>query len=75
MVFAMGYEREAVFPAGLQFSGFNPNSSYIQTSAPDGQPYPSDLSNNLAYQLYLAGYRHSYGALCQSNQEQGDASR
>ncbi len=54
LVLAMGYQRQSLFSAGLQFSGFNPNSSYIQNSAPDGQLYPSDLSNSLAYQLFLA---------------------
>jgi len=54
LVLAMGYQRQSVFTAGLQFGGFNPNSSYVQMSAPDGQPYPSDLGNNFSYQLFLA---------------------
>jgi len=54
LVLALGYERQSVYTAGLQFSGFNPNSSYIQISAPDGQLYPSYLGDNLAYQLFLA---------------------
>jgi long-subunit fatty acid transport protein len=54
MALAIGYQRQSVFAAGLDFNGFNPTSSYLQSSAPDGQQYPSDLSNNLAYQLYLA---------------------
>ncbi len=53
-VVALGFSRQADFTTGLSFSGFNPRSSIIQTWAPDGQLYPSDLSNNLAYQLYLA---------------------
>jgi long-subunit fatty acid transport protein len=54
MVFAFGFNRQSNFTSGLSFSGFNPISSYIQTSAPDGALYPSDISSNLAYQLYLA---------------------
>jgi hypothetical protein len=53
-VVAFGYSRQADFTTGLSFQGFNPNSSIIQSWAPDGKPYPSDLSTNLAYQLYLA---------------------
>ncbi|MBI1805225.1 MAG: outer membrane protein transport protein [Ignavibacteria bacterium] len=53
-VIALGYGRQADFTTGLSFSGFNPRSSIIQTWAEDGQHYPSDLSNNIAYQLYLA---------------------
>ena len=58
LVLAFGFSRQAVFNSGLSFSGFNPNSSIIQsdpqTYAPDGVSYPSDLSQNIAYQLYLA---------------------
>ncbi len=53
-VIALGFDRESNFTTGLQFLGFNPNSSIIQTYARDSSYYPSDLSNNLAYQLYLA---------------------
>lgn len=53
-VIALGYNRQADFTTGLSFSGFNPYSSIIQSWAPDGKAYPSDLSQNLAYQLYLA---------------------
>jgi long-subunit fatty acid transport protein len=54
LVLAFGFQRQGSFVSGLEFSGFNPTSSIIQTYAPDGGIYPSDLSNNLAYQLYLA---------------------
>jgi long-subunit fatty acid transport protein len=53
-VVAFGYHRQNDFTAGTSFSGFNPSASYIQTWSPDGQPYGSDLSGNLAYQLYLS---------------------
>ncbi len=52
-VVALGYSKQADFTTGMSFKGFNPNSSIIQTWAPDGAPY-SDLANNIAYQLYLA---------------------
>lgn len=58
MVLAFGFSRQAVFNSGLSFNAFNPNSSIIQSDrsiyAPDGAEYPSDLSQNIAYQLYLA---------------------
>lgn len=54
LVVAIGYNRQSDFTTGLSFKGFNPRSSIIQTWAPNGQPYPSDLSDNVAYQLYLA---------------------
>lgn len=54
LVLAFGFQREGNFTNGLGFSGFNPNSSIIQSYAPDGMPYPSDLSQNMAYQLFLA---------------------
>ena len=58
LVLAFGYQRENDFTTGLSFNGFSPNSSIIQsdpyTWAPDGSFYPSDVSNNIAYQLYLA---------------------
>lgn len=53
-VLAFGYNRQSDFTTGVSFQGFNPNSSIIQTFARDGEFYPSDLSGNLAYQLYLA---------------------
>jgi long-subunit fatty acid transport protein len=54
LVFAFGYTRNSNFTTGISFAGFNPKSSIIQTYARDGEFYPSDLSGNLAYQLYLA---------------------
>jgi long-subunit fatty acid transport protein len=54
LVFAFGYDRNSEFTTGLSFSGFNPNSSIIQTYAQDGTAPPGDLSGNLAYQLFLA---------------------
>jgi long-subunit fatty acid transport protein len=54
LVFALGYDRQADFAGSLSFSGLNPSSSAIQQSAPDGEFYPEDLSDNIAYQLYLA---------------------
>jgi long-subunit fatty acid transport protein len=53
-VIGFGYQRQNNFTSGVAFSGFNPLSSYIQSWAPDNEPAPSDLSGNLAYQLYLA---------------------
>ena len=53
-VVALGYHRQNSFVSGLSFNGFNPNSSIIQTSARNGEAYPSDLTDNIAYQLYLA---------------------
>ena len=52
LVFAVGYGRQADYTAGLSFSGFNPKSSIVQTWAPNGQPYPAELS--FAEQLFLA---------------------
>lgn len=51
---AFGFQRQNSFAQGLSFSGFNPTSSIVQSWARDGQPYGSDLTDNLAYQLYLA---------------------
>ena len=51
---AFGVQRQANFTSGMSFTGFNPNSSIIQTYARDGAQYPSDISDNIAYQLYLA---------------------
>ena len=53
-VVALGYHRQNSFASGLSFNGFNPNSSIIQTSARNGAYYPDDLTDNIAYQLYLA---------------------
>jgi hypothetical protein len=53
-VVALGFHRDNSFVNGLGYEGFNPSYSYIQNSAPDGQPYGYDLNDNLAYQLYLA---------------------
>jgi long-subunit fatty acid transport protein len=54
MAIAFGYHRQNNFASGMSFEGFNQNSSIIQSYAPNGAYYPSDLSDNLAYQLYLA---------------------
>ena len=53
-VVALGFHRDNSFVNGLGYEGFNPSYSYIQNSSPDGQPYGLDLTDNLAYQLYLA---------------------
>jgi len=53
-VMAFGFTRQSSFAGGVSFNGFNPNSSIIQTWARDGEKAPTDLSNNIAYQLYLA---------------------
>ena len=52
-VLAIGYNRQSDFTTGLSFAGFNPNSSIIQSFAPDGGLTPNP-SGNLAYELYLA---------------------
>ncbi len=52
LVLAVGYARQSSFTTGLSFEGFNPNSSIIQTWAPDGQPYPSNIT--IAENLGLA---------------------
>jgi long-subunit fatty acid transport protein len=44
LVFGFGYQRAANFTTGLSFEGFNPLSSIIQSYAPDGAQYPSDLT-------------------------------
>jgi long-subunit fatty acid transport protein len=54
LVFALGYSRNSDFTTGLSFNGFNPVSSIIQTYAANGALAPSDLSSNLAWQLFLA---------------------
>ncbi len=61
LVLALGYTRNSNFTTGLSFNGFNSNSSIIQTYAQDGAPYPSDLSGNLAYQLFLANIDSTTG--------------
>jgi hypothetical protein len=53
-VVALGFYRDNSFANGLGYEGFNPSYSYVQNSAPNGQPYGYDLNDNLAYQLYLA---------------------
>lgn len=53
-VLAFGYNRQSEFTTGLSFEGFNQRSSIIQTFARDSSFYPSDISGNIAYQLYLA---------------------
>ncbi len=52
LVLAFGYQRQADFTTGVSFNGFNPNSSIIQTLAPNGQPYPANIS--LAEDLNVA---------------------
>lgn len=54
LVLGFGFHRQANFLSGMSFTGFNPNSSIIQTYARNGAQYPSDISGNIAYQLYLA---------------------
>jgi long-subunit fatty acid transport protein len=51
---AFGYQRQSSYLQGLSFAGFNPSSSIVQYWAHDGATYGSDLSGNIAYQLYLA---------------------
>lgn len=52
---AFGYSRESSFTNGLSFTGFNPNSSIIQTYALNRDTVlPGDPETNLAYQLFLA---------------------
>ncbi len=54
LVFALGYGRQTDFTTGLSFNSFNPRNSIVQTWARDNTAYPNDLSDNIAYQLYLA---------------------
>lgn len=54
-VIALGYGRQMDFTTGLSFRGFNPQSSIIQSWAPDGAGV-TDPSGNLAYELYLANF-------------------
>ena len=54
MVLAFGFDRQSNFTGGMSYTGYNPSSSIIQTYAANGALYPSDLSDNIAYQLYLA---------------------
>jgi long-subunit fatty acid transport protein len=61
LVLGFGFHRSANFLSGLSFTGFNPNSSIIQTYARDGAKYPSDLSDNIAYQTYLADFDTATG--------------
>lgn len=53
LVFSLGYGRQTDFTTGLSFLGFNPQSSIIQSWAPDGGT-TNNPSGNLAYELYLA---------------------
>jgi hypothetical protein len=52
-VLAFGFHRQSSFAGSLGFEGFNPNSSIIQSWAPNGGTVPSSVADNLAYQLYL----------------------
>jgi hypothetical protein len=52
LVLALGYSRNSAFLSGLAFSGFNSDGSIVQTWAPDGQPYPPDVT--IAEDLGLA---------------------
>ena len=52
LVLAAGYARQSNFTTGVSFEGFNANSSVIQTWAPDGQSYPSEIT--IAEELALA---------------------
>lgn len=53
-VLAIGFNRGSNFTTGISFEGFNPSSSIIQSAnwAPDGRPYPDDIS--IAEDLKLA---------------------
>lgn len=51
LVLGVGYGRQADYTTGLSFSGFNPASSIIQEWAPDGQPYPPDVTRAEALEL------------------------
>ncbi len=61
LVLAFGFSRQAAFTSGLSFTGFNPNSSIIQVLAPNGTAAPTDLSGDIAYQLYLANVDSATG--------------
>ncbi len=75
MVLAFGFDRQNNFASGMSFTGFNPSSSIIQSYARNGAFYPSDLSGNLAYQLYLARYRYVDGAFPKPDHREGNADR
>ena len=49
----IGYDRSTNFTTGLSFEGFNAGSSIIQSWAPDGQPYPSNLTRAELLELAL----------------------
>jgi long-subunit fatty acid transport protein len=51
LVLGLGYGRSADYTTGLSFKGFNPVSSIIQEWAPDGQPYPADITRAEALEL------------------------
>lgn len=52
LVLAFGYTRQSDFTTGVSFSGFNSSGSIIQLWAPDGRPYPQDIT--IAEDLKLA---------------------
>jgi long-subunit fatty acid transport protein len=51
-VIAFGFARQSEFTTGVSFAGFNPYSSIIQKWAPNGRPYPPDIT--IAEELKLA---------------------
>ncbi len=52
LVLAFGYQRQSDFTTGVSFKGYNPGGSIIQSWAPNGTPYPDDVT--LAEDLKLA---------------------
>ena len=52
LVLAFGYQRQSDFTTGVSFNTFNPNSSIIQSWAPNGRPLTPDVT--LAEELALA---------------------
>ena len=44
LVLAFGFQRQAMFTSGLEFSGRNPAGSIIQTWAPDGAPLTPEIT-------------------------------
>lgn len=52
LVLALGYARQSNFTTALAYDGFNPASSIVQLWAPNGQPYPPDIT--VAEELGLA---------------------
>lgn len=47
----IGYDRSNDFTSALSFDGFNPGSGIVQAWAPDGQPYPDELTRAEALEL------------------------